>query len=283
MKKDPTNPIRRAIQLLSEMPAGTLLDVGTGAGELAKAMVDRGFKATACDVYEADFKYHGQIPFVKANFDEHWPFTQGTFDYVVCLEVIEHMANPSQLISNLSKALRPGGLLILSTPNILSMKSRLRFFTEGAWEYFREPLLERSHLDYTNPKEHFHIAPLRVHEIEFFFHLAGLDVEAFKTTKFYAGLRYGLFPLEWLVRLQARMKIWRTSRKGDILYHRIMRTILAPEVLYGQHLVVLARKRAPGNKPASSQKPTPPVEFLSVVFPRHVGSVTRIPLFFLPS
>lgn len=243
MNKNPMNPIARAVQLLSERPTGTLLDVGTGAGELAKAMADRGFQATACDAYEADFKYHGTIPFTKANFDEQWPFTQGAFDYVVCLEVLEHMGNPSQFVGNLAKALRPGGLLVLSTPNILSMKSRLRFLTEGAWEYFREPLLERSRLDYTNPKEHFHIAPLRVHEIEFFFHLAGLDIEAFKTTKLYSGLRYGCFPLEWVLRFQAGMKARRARRKGDILYDRIMRVMLSPEVLYGQHLVVLARKR----------------------------------------
>lgn len=243
MKRDQTNPIRRAVQLLSELPAGSLLDAGTGAGELAKAMSDRGFNVTACDVYESDFKYHGQIPFEKANFDEHWPFTQGTFDYVVCLEVVEHMANPSQLISNLSKALRPGGLLILLTPNILSMKSRLRFLTEGAWEYFREPLLERSHLDYTNPKEHFHIAPLRVHEIEFFLHLANLGVERFETTKVYSGLRLAAFPLEVLTRLQLFLKQRRAARKGDIRYERISRVMLSRPVLYGQHLVVLARKR----------------------------------------
>lgn len=243
MKRDDTNPISKALQLLQRQPPGTLLDVGAGSGELAHTVAQRGFTPTACDIYGGDFRYHGTIPFVQANFDERWPFTSPQFDYVVCLEVVEHMANPSQLIRNLSCALVPGGLLILSTPNILSIKSRLRFLTEGAWEYFREPLLERARVDYANPHEHFHIAPLRVHELEYFMHLAGVDVETFETTKRYTGLRAVCYPLELVMRLQLWSKCRRAKRKGDISYERIARVLLSEPILYGQHLLVLARKR----------------------------------------
>lgn len=245
MKRDPTNPISKAVELLSAAPPGSLLDVGAGAGELAHALAQRGFVVTACDIYARDFKYHGQIPFVHVNLEGQWPFAQETFNYVVCLEVIEHLSNPSQFVSKLASSLKPQGLLILSTPNILSLKSRLRFLTEGAWEYFREPLLERAQLAYANPKEHLHIAPLRIHEIEYFLSEAGLDVEALQTTKRYTGLRKVLFPLELLIRLQMLLKRRRARRKGDISYSRISRVLLSPPVLYGQHLLVLARKRSP--------------------------------------
>lgn len=253
MKKDPANPISRTIELLSGQPAGTLLDVGTGAGELAHAMLEHGFTVTACDIYEKDFRYHGIIPFVRLNLDAEWPFTDGRFEYVVCLEVIEHLANPSQLIQALAAAIKPGGLLVLSTPNILSLKSRLRFLTEGAWEYFREPLLERAQIEYANPNEHFHIAPLRIHEIEFFLYTCGLRVETIETTKLYTGLRKVLFPIELLIRLQTFLKCFRTDRKGNISYRRISRLMLSPPLLYGQHLMVLARKaRIPSRAPADT-------------------------------
>lgn len=206
-------------------------------------MAQRGFSVTACDIYAEAFQYHGRIPFVAIDLEQDWPLEHNTFDYVVCLEVIEHMTNPSQLIRRLADVLKPGGLLVLSTPNILSMKSRLRFLTEGAWEYFREPLLERAQVAYANPKEHFHIAPLRIHELEYFLHQATLDSQEFHTTKLYTGLQVAGYPLELLIRLQLFLKRQRATRRGEIRYDRISRILCSKPVLYGQHLVVLARKK----------------------------------------
>ena len=252
MKRDQTNPISKTIELLKREPIGTLLDVGTGAGELASAMAQRGFAVTACDIYGRDFRYHDTIPFVQLDLDRSWPFPDSAFDVVVCLEVIEHVANPSRLIASLAATLKPGGLLVLSTPNILSLKSRLRFLTEGSWAYFRESLLERAALDEPDAKEHLHIAPLRIQEIEFFLSQAGLQVETLETTKVYTGLRMALFPVELLIRLQMFLKCCRTDCKGAISYHRISRVMLSRPVLHGQHLLALARKACTAQVSAES-------------------------------
>jgi len=50
--------------------------------------------------------------------DYNWPFETGEFDITLCLESIEHFSKPFYLLHELSRVTRPGGTLILSTPNV---------------------------------------------------------------------------------------------------------------------------------------------------------------------
>lgn len=56
----------------------------------------------------------------------------GVFDIIVCTELIEHVAHPVELLRHLRSLLRPGGHLILTTPNGLFLGSRLPTFSEVA-------------------------------------------------------------------------------------------------------------------------------------------------------
>ena len=49
----------------------------------------------------------------------HWPFADGEFDVTISLETVEHFPRPDQFIRELGRVTRPGGTLILSTPNVL--------------------------------------------------------------------------------------------------------------------------------------------------------------------
>ncbi|MFW5940741.1 MAG: Coenzyme F420 hydrogenase/dehydrogenase, beta subunit C-terminal domain [Chloroflexota bacterium] len=51
--------------------------------------------------------------------DYDWPFADGEFDAVLSLETVEHFARPDRFIQELGRVLRPGGTLLLSTPNVL--------------------------------------------------------------------------------------------------------------------------------------------------------------------
>jgi SAM-dependent methyltransferase len=50
--------------------------------------------------------------------DYHWPFATGEFDVTLSLETVEHVAFPNQFVRELGRVTKPGGKLILSTPNV---------------------------------------------------------------------------------------------------------------------------------------------------------------------
>ena len=97
------------------------LDVGCGAGLLAEPLARLGAEVTAIDAAEelieaARTHAAGQnleIDYRAAPVED----TEGQFDLVTAMEVIEHVADPQAFLRSLAARLAPGGLLILSTPN----------------------------------------------------------------------------------------------------------------------------------------------------------------------
>jgi 2-polyprenyl-3-methyl-5-hydroxy-6-metoxy-1,4-benzoquinol methylase len=95
------------------------LDAGCGTGLFSQVAVERGARVTSLDVGE------GLLAQVAKKCDSRrvvgsvmeLPFDSETFDYVVCTEVIEHTTSPSTAVSELGRVLRPGGTLVLTTPN----------------------------------------------------------------------------------------------------------------------------------------------------------------------
>lgn len=53
------------------------------------------------------------------------PFKNDTFDMISCLEVIEHLYNADNILSEINRILKPNGILLLSTPNLVSWSNRL--------------------------------------------------------------------------------------------------------------------------------------------------------------
>jgi 2-polyprenyl-3-methyl-5-hydroxy-6-metoxy-1,4-benzoquinol methylase len=103
----------------------TVLDVGSGEGYGAAALAEQAEKVLGVDyspvaVEHAREKY--RLPNLSfevgdaLNLDRH---LLGGFDLVTCFEVLEHVEDGDRLMAGLAAALRPGGLLYLSTPNLL--------------------------------------------------------------------------------------------------------------------------------------------------------------------
>lgn len=69
-----------------------------------------------------------------------------SLDLVLCLDVLEHMADPWAMVRRLSALLRPGGRLIVSVPNIRHWKFLWRLAVRGDFTYRDAGLLDRTHL-----------------------------------------------------------------------------------------------------------------------------------------
>jgi SAM-dependent methyltransferase len=109
-----------------------VLDVGAGSGALTARLSQSGFAVTAADVETTD--YLAAAPIVS------WDVTsvplEGSWDAICAVEVLEHVENPLRALRNLWSMLGPGGVLLVTTPNLEHPKSRIKFLVRGAPSYF---------------------------------------------------------------------------------------------------------------------------------------------------
>lgn len=119
-----------------------ILDFGVGSGAFLKSIYDRGYHdLSGCDIdnYLApevkplveDFKTF-DASFAK------FPWADKFFDVVTAWEVFEHLENPHQALREVDRVLKPGGLLVMSLPNIFHIVSRLIFLKRGLFPRWNE-------------------------------------------------------------------------------------------------------------------------------------------------
>jgi 2-polyprenyl-3-methyl-5-hydroxy-6-metoxy-1,4-benzoquinol methylase len=72
------------------------------------------------------------------------PLEPGSFDVVLLGDVIEHLRDPVDTLRRLRRFLRPGGRLVLSTPNVANWAIRLSLLG-GRWRYTDRGILDRTH------------------------------------------------------------------------------------------------------------------------------------------
>jgi len=120
------NPLRVSfIDRIGQLAGKKVLDVGCGGGILSESMAQRGADVSGIDMGEAPLKVaklHGLESGVKVNYrritvEELAEQEAGSYDVVTCMEMLEHVPDPSSIVRACAKLTKPGGKLFFSTLN----------------------------------------------------------------------------------------------------------------------------------------------------------------------
>jgi SAM-dependent methyltransferase len=126
---------------------GTLLDVGCGAGGLWRFAREQFDDYIGADVISYDGFPEG-TQFRSVDLDTgQIDLSDGSADVVACVETIEHVENPRALVRELARLARPGGLVVVTTPNQISLLSKLGLMVKNQFPAFQErPGLYPAHI-----------------------------------------------------------------------------------------------------------------------------------------
>jgi 2-polyprenyl-3-methyl-5-hydroxy-6-metoxy-1,4-benzoquinol methylase len=115
-----------------------LLDVGCGSGKLWASLAGRFDRYIGADVVCYD-GFPADGTFCPVNLDaQRVMLPDATADVVVAVETIEHLENPRAFVRELVRLTRPGGWVVVTTPNQLSLLSKLTLVLKNQFNAFQE-------------------------------------------------------------------------------------------------------------------------------------------------
>jgi len=195
------NRRRQTSRLLTHVlsPGARILDVAAAQGNFSIALAELGYDVTWNDLREDLVEYvklkqeRGKIHFAPGNvFDLDFP---SSFDAVLITEIIEHVAHPDDFLAKTAQLVRPGGYIVMTTPNGAYFRNALPKFSDCA-----DPSVYEA--GQFKPDSDGHIFLLHPDEIQSLASRAGLEVE--EIVLFTNPLTNGHLKMEMLLRVLPR-------------------------------------------------------------------------------
>jgi 2-polyprenyl-3-methyl-5-hydroxy-6-metoxy-1,4-benzoquinol methylase len=117
---------------------GTLFDVGCGSGNLYHFMRDRVSSYVGIDLVRYD-GFPAGAEWIEANLDKlPLPLPAECTDVVAAVETIEHLENPRAFMRELVRLAKPGGKVVVTTPNQLSLLSKMTLMLKNRFGAFQD-------------------------------------------------------------------------------------------------------------------------------------------------
>lgn len=221
------------------------LDIGSGTGALIQLLRARqpALTSSACDYTDALMQLPGQrVDVVDLN-GGVLPYANGSFSIVTCTEVVEHLENYRHALREMQRVLRPGGVAIITTPNVLNLQSRLRYLGFGFWNLFGPLPVARAERYSTAG----HITPVPYFYLALALAEAGFAVDGFHVDKFQRSAMPKL--LLWWPWIAAMSRLATARERShyrtvDASNAQFVKATNTWRMLLGRTLIVVARKSA---------------------------------------
>lgn len=215
-----------------------LLDIPAGSGHFGDTMQQLGYDVVNADINE------DRGDFVMADMNGRLPFEDGQFDVVTCFEGIEHVLSPFHLVGELARVTRAGGTVVISTPNVLTLYSRLQFLFTGMFFQFNPTTVVDAPPD--APIDRGHISPITFQRLRYIACYFGLDVADVRTDRYKKKL---LLPIHGLVKLTGwpwrRKLLSRRDQGGPEARNAMLaRHLTGPALMLGRTMIVFFTKTA---------------------------------------
>ena len=219
-------------------PVGVILDCPCGQGALAQEILAAGFSRLVVADYSPElYVLPAPIP-VRADLNGVLPWPVQQFEVVICCDGMSDIGFQRNAIAEFHRILVPGGRLLISLPNVLNFRSRLRFLSTGFLNKFRRPLDEINGQSTTRPVPWWELRYMLVRE--------GFEISALtcNRVKFAEALMAPLLLLTGLGLLINWLSAGR-DRKAGPHWRQVHRELNSLPVLFGESLIVAATRRPP--------------------------------------
>jgi len=198
---------RRVAEVMDRPGDGWVVDAGAGLGAFTEVLVQQGYRALGLELKPGNFRCPS-APHVLVDLDRGMPIASSSLDGVVAIEVVEHLEQPLFFIREAARCLRMGGWMVVTTPNVVSLGSRLEFLLRGYPSGFCDAEFRGNG----------HISPVSLLELRRIAERTGLAVEA-------VTYNVGRFPIPGIYRrMTTRREVFRNATFGEALIVRLRKT-----------------------------------------------------------
>lgn len=204
------HPVNRALQILKEwMGSGHFtLDVGCGSGFYTDLCRMQGNRIVGIDITAQVHTAHAMsLAVCMGNVEVSLPFPDNMFTQILCIEVVEHLLQPDLMLAEIRRVLRPGGMLIMTTPNYAYWVLRILYLfgrlPVGLSIRYYNGVLNRVSVNTPPPWREPHIRFFSPTSLRQFLSQGGFEVESLRVS--FVSFPSGLAPyVPWPIGLPLR-------------------------------------------------------------------------------
>jgi SAM-dependent methyltransferase len=251
--------------LFASMTPGSVLDIPAGGAIQSRALSQLGYRVVSVDLFAASGR-EASASWICADANRVLPFRDAAFDYVLSREGIEHLEDQMGFLRNCARVIRPGGKIVMTTPNLMHLSARASEFLTGQRNLRRGLMNEVQTPRSRNPERiyHGHAFMLDYYRARYMMRLVGFDhLEVYSDRWSPTSVAMSpIVPVLWLAMKFSASASARTARRrsghrppNDDVTREIIGHVLSPALLYGKRMIIVAERATSSAAPGRCATP----------------------------